>query len=51
MAVARSAVGRLETVDLAKYFFPPSEDGVLFRSPAPPKKPAIKRGASAKRAK
>jgi NTE family protein len=37
--VARSAVGRLETVDLPKYFFPPDDDGIGFRSTtAPPKR-------------
>jgi NTE family protein len=51
LEVARSAVGRLETVDLAKYFFPPVEDGVLFRSTISAKRPAAKRGAGAKRAK
>jgi NTE family protein len=48
--VARSAVGRLETVDLVRHFFPPTEDGVSFRSPVPVKRPAAKRSA-AKRAK
>lgn len=51
LAVARSAVGRLETVDLAKYFFPPVEDGVTFRPPVVAKRPAQKRGIGGKRAK
>lgn len=51
LAVARSAVGRLETVDLAKHFFPPIEEGVSFRSATPARRPAAKRGAAGKRAK
>jgi NTE family protein len=51
LAVARSAVGRLETVDLANYFFPPVEDGVQFRTVASPKRSAPRRGLGAKRAK
>jgi NTE family protein len=51
LGVARSAVGRLETVDLANYFFPPVEDGVTFRTAAPAKRPAQRRGAGGKRAK
>jgi NTE family protein len=51
LEVARSAVGRLETVDLASYFFPPVEDGVTFRSPVVAKRPAQKRGIGGKRAK
>ncbi|HEY8127866.1 MAG TPA: patatin-like phospholipase family protein [Hyphomicrobium sp.] len=51
LAVARSAVGRLETVDLAKYFFPPVEDGFTFRPPVVAKRPVQKRGIGGKRAK
>jgi NTE family protein len=51
LEVARSAVGRLETVDLANYFFPPVEAGVQFRAVASPKRPAQRRGAGGKRAK
>jgi NTE family protein len=51
LEVARSAVGRLETVDLANYFFPPVEDGVQFRTAALPKRAAPKRGMGGKRAK
>jgi NTE family protein len=50
LGVARSAVGRLETVDLGKYFFPAVEDGVQFRSPVAQKRVQPKRGA-ARRAK
>lgn len=49
--MTRSALGRLETVDLGKYFFPPVEEGIAFRSTATSKKPTSKRGAAAKRAK
>lgn len=49
--VARSAVGRLETVDLVKHFFPAVEAGITFRSPVLAKRPALKRGAGGKRAK
>lgn len=45
LGVARSAVGRLETIDLLKHFFPPTDEGVMFRSPIPPKRAAAKRGA------
>ena len=51
LEVARSAVGRLETVDLANYFCPPVEDGIRFRSVAASKRPAQRRGAATKRAK
>lgn len=53
MDVARSAVGRLETVDLANYFFPPVEDGIQFRTVASPKRHTGRRGAGGgvKRAK
>ncbi len=51
LAVARSAVGRLETVDLANYFFPPVEDGVQFRTVASPKRPMQRRRMGAKREK
>lgn len=46
----RPAVGRLETVDLARYFFPAVEEGVQFRSPKPDKRVQQKRraGGSAK---
>ncbi|MBY0561750.1 patatin-like phospholipase family protein [Hyphomicrobium sp.] len=49
--VARSAVGRLETVDLVNYFFPPVEDGVTFRAPIVAKRPVQKRGVGGKRQK
>jgi NTE family protein len=49
--VARSAVGRLETVDLANYFFPPIEDGVQFRSPLAGRRPPQKRGIGGRRGK
>jgi NTE family protein len=49
--VARSAVGRLETVDLAKYFFPPVEDGVVFRPTVSQKRPAPRRSVAGRRAK
>ncbi len=51
LEVARSAVGRLETVDLANYFFPPVENGVQFRTLAPAKRPAQRRGMGGKRGK
>jgi NTE family protein len=51
LAVARSAVGRLETVDLANYFFPPVEDGVQFRTVAQPKRQVQRRRMGAKREK
>jgi NTE family protein len=53
MDVARLAVGRLETVDLANYFFPPVEDGIQFRTVASPKRHTGRRGAGGgvKRAK
>lgn len=44
LAVARSAVGRLETIDLLQHFFPATDEGVTFRSPIPAKRPAAKRG-------
>ena len=49
--VARSAVGRLETVDLAKYFFPPVEDGVVFRPAVSPKRPVARRSVAGRHAK
>ena len=48
LGVARSAVGRLETVDLPRYFFPAVEDGVQFRTTP---KPVPKRGMAGKRGK
>ncbi|MBS0269185.1 MAG: patatin-like phospholipase family protein [Proteobacteria bacterium] len=51
LAVARSAVGRLETIDLVKHFFPAVEDGITFRAPTVAKRPALKRGAGGKRQK
>ena len=48
---ARSALGRLETIDLAKHFFPPVEDGVYFRSTVPAKRQVSRRGAGGRRAK
>ena len=49
--VARSAVGRLETVDLAKYFFPPVEDGVVFRPTISQKRHPARRSVAGRRAK
>jgi NTE family protein len=49
--VARSAVGRLETVDLTKYFFPPVEDGVVFRPTISQKRPPARRSVAGRRAK
>lgn len=51
LGVARSAVGRLETIDLVKHFFPAVEDGITFRAPVVAKRPALKRGAGGKRQK
>lgn len=51
LEVARSAVGRLETVNLANHFFPPVEDGITFRSPILAKRPVQKRGVGGKRQK
>jgi NTE family protein len=51
LGVARSAVGRLETVDLAKHFFPAVDEGVSFRPAAPVKRAPVKRGAATRRAK
>jgi NTE family protein len=51
LGVARSAVGRLETVDLPKYFFPPIDEGVSFRPATPAKRVPVKRGAAGRRAK
>ena len=44
LEIARSAVGRLETIDLLKHFFPTTDEGVTFRSPITAKRPAAKRG-------
>jgi NTE family protein len=51
LSVERSAVGRLETVDLAKHFFPPIDEGVSFRPATPARRSMAKRSAAAKRAK
>jgi NTE family protein len=49
LEVARSAVGRIETVDLANYFFPPVESGITFRSASATKRQPPKRGAGGRR--
>ena len=49
LAVARSAVGRLETIDLAKYFFPAVDEGVSFRPASLLKRTTPKRRAAAVR--
>jgi NTE family protein len=51
LEVARPGVGRFETVDLGKYFFPPVEDGTGFRMTGSRKRYAAKRRATSRQAK
>lgn len=49
--VARPGVGRFETVDLGKYFFPPVAEGADFRMTGSRKRYAAKRRAATRKAK
>ncbi|MFN0219695.1 MAG: patatin-like phospholipase family protein [Hyphomicrobium sp.] len=51
LKTARASIGRHETVDLARYFFPPFDGGVLGRAPSPRKHVSGKRASAARAAK